>query len=137
MKINLNVYMIVLLVFYSHSNFFSNSVKIKIKENLKNPEQPSGSSGGGDAGEFLRRHQVQEHLFVPLINNIEGDYNPYFDFDIKKYRKKETVLDKNIIFLSKLDKKYKDEEPSNYMYPIELDKGIDPDINKIFQKESI
>ncbi len=127
MKINCNTYIILLLIYCA--------VSIKIK--IQNPEQPSGSSGGGDAGEFLRRHQVQEHLFVPLINNIEGDYNPYFDLDIKKYRKKEAVLDKNILFLAKLNKKYKDEEPSNYMYPIELDDGIDPDINKIFQKEGI
>lgn len=115
----------------------TSSLQLKDKVLLSNPDQPSADSGGGDGGEFLRRHQPQEHLIIPLINKVTGDYNPFFNLDIKKYRKEYTKLDKNIKFLAKLDKEGKKDEIPNYYYDIELDKGIDDDVNKIFKAEGI
>jgi hypothetical protein len=71
--------------------------------NIKNPDQVAADSGGGDNGEFLRRNQPQEHLIIPLINNLEAEYNPVFS-DIKKFRKKSVKKDKGIVFRIKEDK---------------------------------
>ena len=124
-----------IFVFYPLLLIISHTLAIKLKS--LNPDQPAASSGGGDSGEFVRRHQVQEHLFVPLINQVEGDYNPYFNTDIKKYRVQMTKLDKNILLLAKIDKEKKKDELNNYHYEIELNRGIDDDINKIFTAEKI
>jgi hypothetical protein len=54
---------------------------------VKNPDQPSGDSNGGDSGEFLRRDQPAEHILIPLINELEAEY--IFIPDIRTYRNKE------------------------------------------------
>lgn len=128
--------LLLIIFFCSHS---VQSLKVLTKISIKNlnPDQPSASSGGGDSGEFIRRHQPQEHLFIPLINSVTGDYNPYFQTDIKKYRKEKTKLDKNIKFLAKWEKENKKDELKNYFYDIELESGIDGDIDKIFKAEKI
>jgi hypothetical protein len=67
----------------------------------KNPDQVAGDTVGGDNGEFLRRNQPTEHLFVPLINNLQAEYNPMFN-DIRKYRKEQVREDKGIKFQLKV-----------------------------------
>lgn len=114
-------------------NTFSTIESLRIQNMIRNPDQPAASSGGGDSGEFIRRHQPQEHLFIPLINKQTGDYNPFFNTDIKIYRKENTKLDSNIKFLAKLEKANKDLEMPDYSNDIELDSGIDQDINDIFK----
>jgi hypothetical protein len=75
---------------------------------IKNPDQVAADSGGGDNGEFLRRNQPQEHLIIPLINNLEAEYSPLFS-DIKKFRKKAVEKDKGIVIRIKEDKELVEE----------------------------
>ena len=72
------------------------SFTLEIKIKIRNPDITAGSSGGGDSGEFERKHQPMEHIFVPILNTVEGDYNPYFNTNIKIYRQNKLQLDKGI-----------------------------------------
>lgn len=71
-----------------------------------NPDQVAGSSTGGDNGEFLRRNQPQEHLFIPLINSLEVEYNPYVAPDIREYRHKESKDERESKLRTKMDQYY-------------------------------
>lgn len=66
----------------------------KFKFKSKNPGDGASESGGGDNGEFLRRNQPQEHIIIPLINNLEVEY-PMIS-DIKDYRKQMLKKDKSL-----------------------------------------
>lgn len=57
-----------------------NTVKLR----NRNPDEVLADSNGGDNGEFVRRNQPQEHVIIPLINNLEAEYSPIID--IRKYR---------------------------------------------------
>ena len=52
---------------------------------LKSPDIPLSQAGLTNSGEFKRKHEPPEHLFIPLLNTIVGDYNPYFNTNISKY----------------------------------------------------
>lgn len=75
---------------------------------IKNPDQPAGDANGGDSGEFLRRNQPQEHIFIPLINTLEAEYNPLFK-DIRKFRKKQLEPDKGLKFKKKINEQLNSE----------------------------
>jgi hypothetical protein len=73
---------------------------IQIQTNFRNPDQVAADSGGGDSGEFLRRNQPQEHIFIPLIDTLEAEY---LIPEIRKYRKIVTKPDKGIKLKLKID----------------------------------
>src|SRR4051812_3638857 len=72
-----------------------------LQTQLSNPDQSAGDANGGDSGEFLRRNQPMEHIFIPFINTLEAEYNPLF-MDIKKYRKKLLEPDKGLKYKKKI-----------------------------------
>jgi hypothetical protein len=50
------------------------------------------------ADDYTRRIEPQEHIIIPLIDKKEASYNPWVAPDIRKYRKKRMLPDKDIEF---------------------------------------
>lgn len=107
-------------------------IESKVGAEIMNPDIGTNSSGGGASGEFLRKHQPQEHLFVPVLNTMSGDYNPYFDTNIKEFRKKYLKIDPQLKY-ERLINQQKVNLLPGYASVINKDQGIDPDVSSLFK----
>lgn len=127
----ISISIVLSIVGFTHSA----SVKSKVgKANLANPQQTSASAGGGDSGEFTRLHMPPEHILIPLINSVTGDYNPYVAPEISKWRKEHNTIDKNLLFLSKVDQQEKQVQQKPYYFELNQDETVDKDVNDMFHK---
>lgn len=107
-------------------------LRVGLSTEAHNPDIGTNSSGGGASGEFLRKHQPQEHLFVPILNTMSGDYNPFFDTNIKDFRKKYLQLDPNLKYERTINKEKVLQLPG-YVSVINKEVGIDTDVSSLFK----